>query len=92
MTEPTPAVLEPSGLDQEQPTETEAPEMLEISVNSASEVDTALEEAIEHVKVAANNHRTGILVTRIRPGGYIVQAHSAVPHGLVRQRNDPEGN
>lgn len=62
--------------------------MLEVQVKDASEVDTALEEAILVVQKAAFKHRTGILVTRIATGRYIVRAHPAVPFGLIRQRHD----
>lgn len=64
----------------------EAPGMLELHITQASELDDALGKAIEAVQKAANEHRTGILVTRIDAGRYIVRAHPAVPFGLVRQR------
>ena len=66
--------------------ELEKPGMLEVHVKEASEVDSALEQAIEVVLKAASEHRTGILVTRIDAGRYIVRAHPAVPFGLIRQR------
>lgn len=66
-----------------------APGMLEVHVENASEVDTALAKATDVVLKAAIEHRTGILVTRIGVGRYIVRAHPAVPFGLVRQRHDP---
>jgi hypothetical protein len=71
--------------------ESKASGMLEISVSEASEVDEALTKAIEAVQKAATEHRTGILVTRIDAGRYIVRAHPAVPFGLVRQRHTPTG-
>lgn len=61
------------------------PGMLEIHVKHASEVDDALAKGIEIIEKAAVEHRTGVLVTRIEAGRYIVRAHPAVPFGLVRQ-------
>jgi len=66
----------------------EKPGMLDVHVKEASEVDSALEQAIEVVLKAAAEHRTGILVTRIDAGRYIVRAHPAVPFGLVRQKDE----
>ena len=72
--------------------EPEQPGMLEVQVKDASEVDNALKEAISVVLKAALKHRTGILVTRIETGRYIVRAHPAVLFGLVRQRYDDAGS
>ena len=72
--------------------ELEKPGMLEVHVREASEVDSALEQAIQVVLKAASEHRTGILVTRIDTGKYIVRAHPAVPFGLIRQRHEVGGN
>jgi hypothetical protein len=63
----------------------ETPGMLEVHVKEASEVDDALDGAIKVVLKAADAHRTGILITRVDAGQYIVRAHPAVPFGLVRQ-------
>lgn len=68
----------------------ETPGMLEIQVKHAFEVDEALAKAINVVQKAAVEHRTGILVTRIGAGRYVVRAHPAVPFGLVRQQHEPE--
>lgn len=65
---------------------TPSPGMLEVNVKEASEVDEALREAISQVTEAAVRHQTGVLVTRIGPGHYIVRAHPAVPYGLTRQQ------
>ena len=62
------------------------PGMLEVQVEQANELDDVLTTAIEVIKKAATEHRTGILVTRIDTGKYIVRAHPAVPFGLVRQQ------
>lgn len=72
--------------------ELEKPGMLEVNVKEASEVDSALEQAIQVVLKAAIEHRTGILVTRIDTGRYIVRAHPAVPFGLVRQKHEAAGS
>ena len=69
-----------------QATEDRSPGMLEVRVTHSSEIDRALEEAIEQVQHAALQHGTGILVTRIGAGRYIVRAHPQVPCGLVRQK------
>jgi len=52
-------------------------------------VDEALERAIRVVEQAAAEHETGILITQIDTGRYIVRAHPAVPVGLVRQQWEP---
>jgi hypothetical protein len=62
------------------------PGMLEVSVDSAAEVDLALEKAIAVITETATHHRTGALVTRIGAGSYIVRAHPNVPLGLIRQQ------
>ena len=69
-----------------------SPGMLEVYVEQASEVDDALAKATDVVLKAAIEHRTGILVTRVGVGRYIVRAHPAVPFGLVRQRHEATTN
>jgi len=59
--------------------------MIEVNVNDSSEVDPALNSAIEAIQGAATRYQTGIMVTRLAPGRYIVRAHPAVPFGLTRQ-------
>lgn len=59
--------------------------MVEVTVDKASELDDALAGALKVVQQAATQHRTGILVTRIEAGSYIVRAHPAVPFGLIRE-------
>lgn len=63
------------------------PGMIEVRVDKAADLDKALNKAIDVVFSDAKEHRTGILVTRISAGRYIVRAHPAVPFGLVRQRH-----
>lgn len=69
--------------------QTKTPGMLEVHAKHASEVDDALTKAIDVVKIAATEHKTGILVSRIDAGKYIVRAHPTVPFGLVRQQYEP---
>lgn len=64
-----------------------SPGMIEVNVNDSSEEDHALNEAIEAIQDAATRHQTGIMVTRLAPGMYIVRAHPAVPFGLTRQQH-----
>jgi hypothetical protein len=62
--------------------------MVDVSVDDASQVDQALNDAVETVKAAATRHETGIIITRTSPGRYIVRAHPAVPFGLIRQQHN----
>jgi hypothetical protein len=62
--------------------------MVDVSVDDASQVDQALNDAVETVKDAAARHETGIIITRTGPGRYIVRAHPAVPFGLIRQQHN----
>lgn len=63
------------------------PGMIEVKVDTHTEVDAALDEAIGTVRNAATRHQTGIMITRNGPGHYIVRAHPAVSFGLIRQQN-----
>lgn len=63
------------------------PGMLEVRVSSAGEVDSALDQAIAVITETGKLHGTGVLVTRLGSGHYIVRAHPAVPYGLVRERS-----
>ncbi|MDQ0144625.1 hypothetical protein [Pseudarthrobacter niigatensis] len=65
-----------------------SPGMVEVNVNDSSDVDHALTEAIKAIRDAAIRHQTGIMVTRVAPGRYIVRAHPAVPFGLTRQQHE----
>ncbi|MDQ0618115.1 hypothetical protein [Arthrobacter globiformis] len=62
--------------------------MLEVNVKTAADVDQDLEDAIARITEAAKRHETGVMVTRIGPGSYIVRAHPAVPYGLIRQQHE----
>lgn len=61
--------------------------MVDVHVDNASQVDLALNDAVETVKAAAIRHKTGIMITRTSPGRYIVRAHPTVPFGLIRQKH-----
>lgn len=63
-----------------------SPGAVEVRVDHAAQVDTALEEAITVVSPAAAEHQIGIMVTRMGAGVYMVRAHPEVPFGLTRQR------
>jgi len=65
-----------------------SPGMVEINVEEAIPVERAIDDAIAFVKEAADRHQTGVMVTRTAPGRYVVRAHPAVPHGLIRQRQE----
>lgn len=64
-----------------------SPGMIEVKVDRQSDVDQALEDAIAIVRDAATRHQTGIMITRIGAGRYVVRAHPEVPFGLVRQQH-----
>lgn len=65
---------------------TRSPGMLEVNVQDASEVEEALQGAVAQVTEAAVRHQTGVLITRVGSGRYIVRAHPAVPYRLTRQQ------
>ena len=58
--------------------------MVEVRVREPREASAALADAVRRVGEAADRYGTGILVTEIGEGCYVVRAHPAVPHGLVR--------
>jgi hypothetical protein len=62
--------------------------MLEVNVTKPEELDKRLQEAINVITRSASHHHVGVLVTRTGVGRYIVRAHPAVPHGLVRQQSE----
>ncbi len=64
---------------------------VEVEVQNSSQLDDALNGAVENIKDAAIAQPVGILVTRTRPGIYTVQIHQAVPFGLIRQQHQPPG-
>ncbi|MDQ0678701.1 hypothetical protein QFZ30_002083 [Arthrobacter pascens] len=55
------------------------PGPVEIKVEEATAVERAIDDAIASVKEAADRHQTGVMLTRIAPGRYVVRARPAVP-------------
>lgn len=70
-----------SGLDRQL-----SPGMVEVRVTEASDLDRALNDAVGSVMGAAELYRIGVMITRTGPGHYVVRAHPAVPHGLIRHQ------
>lgn len=64
-----------------------SPRMVEVRVERAADLDKALNDAVALILNAATELKTGIMVTRMGDGRYIVQAHPEVPIGLIRQRH-----
>lgn len=62
-----------------------SPGMLEVTAGCGSDVPDSLANAVKVVSRAAEEHRTGILISRIGLDRYIVRAHPAVPYGLIRE-------
>lgn len=67
------------------PIERLSPGMVEITVEDFTQIDRALDNAVSDIKDVAAYYGTGIMITRIALGHYIVRAHPAVPCGLIRQ-------
>lgn len=61
-----------------------SPGMHEVTVTNTGGTDQALKDAIAQVMDVAKRHKTGVMVTRIGIGRYVVRAHPAVPYGFVR--------
>ncbi|TDL33252.1 hypothetical protein [Arthrobacter nitrophenolicus] len=66
--------------------ETRCTGMVEVRVREPQEASAVLADAVRMVEEAANRYGTGIMVTEVGEGSYVVRAHPAVPHGLVRQQ------
>ncbi|MEQ7739656.1 hypothetical protein, partial [Escherichia coli] len=66
--------------------ETRCPGMVEVRVRDARDAPRALAEAVRTVGKAADRYATGIMITDVGGGAYVVRAHPAVPHGLVREQ------
>ncbi|MDQ0924699.1 hypothetical protein QF038_003207 [Pseudarthrobacter sp. W1I19] len=60
--------------------------MVEVRVREAGQARDAVADAILMVREAADRYSTGIMITGLGEGWYVVRAHPAVPHGLVRER------
>ncbi|MFP5367926.1 MAG: hypothetical protein ACLGIS_13985, partial [Actinomycetes bacterium] len=56
-----------------------APGMLEVIAPDAGTADQEINDAIARVTEAAAIYGTGVLVTRVSTGHYIIRAHPAVP-------------
>ncbi|AOY74266.1 hypothetical protein ARZXY2_4767 (plasmid) [Arthrobacter sp. ZXY-2] len=62
------------------------PHLIEVCVENADDIDKALTDAVLEVRQAAIEQHSGILITRVAAGQYVVGAHSEVPFGLTRQQ------
>jgi hypothetical protein len=59
--------------------------MLEVTVGRGTGLDEALGQAVAVVSPSADEHRLGIMISRVDTDRYVVRVHPAVPYGLVRQ-------
>jgi hypothetical protein len=57
-----------------------------VAVHTRKELDTALDEAVGHLRPAAMTERVGIAVTRLAPRRYEVRLSSDVPPGATIER------
>nr|WP_258868583.1 hypothetical protein [Arthrobacter sp. RT-1] len=71
--------------DLEKQTEGRSAGMVEVRVQEAGQVREALAGAVLEVREAADRYSTGIMITDVGEGCYVVRAHPAVPHGLIRE-------
>jgi hypothetical protein len=69
----------------EQRTEGRSAGMVEVRVQEAGQLPDALTNAVREVREAADRYSTGIMITDVGEGCYVVRAHPAVPHGLIRE-------
>lgn len=69
------------------PSESFLPGVVEVKIERAMDLDEALQDAVTLVLKVAMEHQTGIMVTRMDVGRYIVQTHPEVPVGLIRERH-----
>lgn len=60
--------------------------MVEVRVQDKDQLQQALAEAVRTVAEAAERYGTGIMITELGDGYYVVRAHPAVPFGLVREQ------
>ena len=60
--------------------------MVEVRVRDAADAAQALADAVLAVGEAAARYGTGIMITEVGEGSYVVRAHPAVPFGLVREQ------
>lgn len=64
-----------------------SPGVAEVVVTKAVDLEHALHNAVTLVMETAMERRTGIMMTRLGIGRYIVQVHPEVPVGLIRERH-----
>ena len=60
--------------------------MVEVRVRDAADAAQALADAVLAVGEAAARYGTGIMITEVGEGSFVVRAHPAVPFGLVREQ------
>jgi len=63
-----------------------APGCLVVAVQTRTELDAALDEAVGLLKPAAVTGHVGISVTRLAPGCYEARLNSDVPPGMTIER------
>lgn len=63
-----------------------SPGVVEVRASHPDDVGMALDDAVRAVVAAADRYGTGIMITDVGGGSYVVRAHPAVPYGLVRER------
>ncbi|GAA1787429.1 hypothetical protein GCM10009712_38590 [Pseudarthrobacter sulfonivorans] len=68
-----------------------APRCLVVAVQTRTELDAALDEAVDLLQPAAITEQVGISVTRLVPGRYEARLNSNVPPGLTIEKwgNEP---
>ncbi|MFX1818574.1 hypothetical protein PV768_02150 [Pseudarthrobacter sp. CC4] len=71
---------------QELRTEPRCPGMVEVQARDGADIDKALAAAVRVVREAADLYGTGIMITNVGEGCYVVRAHPSIPHGLVREQ------
>jgi hypothetical protein len=59
---------------------------VEVRVDTASQIESMLEAAIEKLQPMATLSRQGILVTRLDPGHFSISVSDAVPFGVTLER------
>lgn len=60
--------------------------MVEVQARDGADIDKALADAVRVVREAADLYGTGIMITNVGEGCYVVRAHPAIPHGLIREQ------
>lgn len=63
-----------------------APECLVVTVQTRTELDAALNEAVDLLKPAAMTEQVGISMTRLAPGRYEARLNGEVPPGVTLER------